>query len=35
LLGSCSELRPRYLSMLEISRETSTPAVAVFFQPPK
>ena len=31
--GSASELKPVYLSMLAISRETSTPASAVFFQP--
>ena len=32
--GSDSELRPEYLLMLAISRETSTPPVVVFFQPP-
>ena len=31
--GSASELKPVYLSMLAISRETSTPPRAVFFQP--
>ena len=31
--GRASELKPVYLSMLAISRETSTPPRAVFFQP--